>query len=483
FLQAESPAMAIEAIGVLEKQAPGYLKTVLPDVLQSRDLGLQGRALRSLLKLDPPQGVTFLKQQFASTDPVARAYAVMHCLAVPFDLVREPLFDMLAAEEDPRILNRAAYVLFLNPEEKTVWWLMDVAVGARPAKAKWCQNVVEAVLEAIRVSGIMAGSVSDFVQKVRDFIRHRQVDTRLKSLLDELEHADPLHRYEAIEALRVYENEPEVRERFRRMYLEERDEKVKNVLAAIFAQSPDRARLQKELIPAAFQKLKVPQQMEILGQIKNVEEFTFVRDSLQALVRLHLDPYVQAEVVRLLGTYGDEKGELSPLSVALKSPEGVIVARAIEGLSRIGPKSLLKELPKLIRSPVASVRTAALKAFFQEDKIQTLSVLREMAMSNSSQAKEQALICLAQINYSSSRELLLKFVQEEGNLALVKKAGVILKGNPDPDAIRFLHQQWRRTTGPKKAALQEVMHDCIETAIAVEIIKGPPEAYLKTIES
>jgi RNase P/RNase MRP subunit POP5 len=102
-------------------------------------------------------------------------------------------------------------------------------------------------------------------------------------------------------------------------------------LTAIFAENPDRKRLQAELAPDKFQKLLRDEQLALLGQVKSCEEFSFVRCHLQRLSRMRLDPLVVAEAVRLLGRYGDAQEELPFLMMSLKSGEGLIQARAIEG--------------------------------------------------------------------------------------------------------------------------------------------------------
>ncbi|MFZ2960620.1 MAG: HEAT repeat domain-containing protein [Candidatus Ozemobacteraceae bacterium] len=483
FVRSKDPLLIIEVIGALERHASERLAEFLPELMGTPSVTVQVRALRALLRHDSAKGLEYLGFIFSSEDPAVRAAAVMLCMPIPFSRIKEMLFNALALEENSRVLARAQNLLFLNPDQSTVLWLMDVSMGASAEKAAWCKATIERVLESIQVTGIMEESIAEFTAKVRSAIQGRQKNTFLGALLEELENPDPLRRYEAIEALRESEDIPEIREKFKELYLVEADQRVKGLLSAIFAQNPDRERLQKNMAFVVFQKLMPTEQLTLLGQIKSVEEFSFVREHLRMLVKARLDPGVQGEATRILGKFGDEKGDLPALMVALKHPEPFVQARAIDGVGRISPQALLKELPRLVRSIEPAVRSAALKAFFKHDKTKAMSALQEMLLSDSSGMKESALVCLSQLNYSATRSLILRFVKEDSNISLMRKAGVILKMNPDLDAISAVHKIMSVEVGTRRQVLLEILSECVQTAIAAGMITGTADSYIMGLEN
>ncbi|NLI79731.1 MAG: HEAT repeat domain-containing protein [Candidatus Riflebacteria bacterium] len=482
FVGAKDPVQVIEAIGALERLAPRKLFERIGVPLASPYPHVQNRALRTILRFHFMKGVDYLRRMFASEHASVRAAAVMQCMSIPFGKVQELVFNALAVEEDPRVLARAAYLLYLNPSENTVYWLMDIAGTASAAKGKWCQDCITAVLDSIRLSGIMEGSVEEFTARIRKQLESRQRNSLLGTFFEELQNKDPMRRYEAIEALREHHALPEVREKFQAMYLAETDKRVKGLLTTIFADNPDRERLQAEMAPEKFQKLLRDEQLALLGQVKSCEEFSFVKPSLQRFSRMRLDPMVVAEAVRLLGRFGDPKDDQPFLMMALKSGDGLVMARAIEGLGHMAPEILMKELPRLIREHDPTVRGAALRTFFRLDKAQAMKALQDMLLSESSTVKEQSLVCLAQLSYSATRPLLLRFLKEDPNMALVRKAGMILRNNPDPDAVRSIYQTMRLVSGPRKTTLQEILQDCIKGCIEAGLVKGTVAQHLETLQ-
>lgn len=481
FLSARDPVQVIEVIGALERVAPRKLFEKIGLALTSPYPTVQNRALRTILRFHFMKGVEYLRQMFASEHASVRAAAVMQCMTIPFHKVQELIFNALALEEDPRVLARAAYLLYLNPSEHTVYWLMDIASTAGQAKQKWCQDCIAAVLESIRLSGIMEGTVEEFAERIQRQLEARQRHALLSTFFEELEHKDPMRRYEAIEALREHHALPEVREKFQALWQNDPDKRIKGLLTAIFAENPDRERLQAELAPDKFQKLLRDEQLALLGQVKSCEEFSFVRSHLQRLSRMRLDPLVVAEAVRLLGRYGDAQEELPFLMMSLKSGEGLIQARAIEGLGRLAPETLLKELPRLIREADPIVRSAALRTFFRLDKAQAMKALQDMLLSVSAAVKEQALVCLAQLSYAATRPLLLRFVKEEPNPNLVRKAGVILHNNPDPDAVRHLYDTMRLAREPRRSLVKEILQECLEGCLATGLLQGTVQEHLERL--
>ena len=479
YLDSSDPLLVIEVIGACERLAPARLAKALPKLLVSPESAIQVRALRAVLKLDFQKGFDLLRAMFAAENPGARAAAFLQCMTVAFPKVKELVFNALALEEDMRVLVRATNLLVLNPEESTVRWLMDISIDAPKEKADWCLATIDQVLEAIKLSGVMEGTtVAEFAAKIRAEIEKRRRNTVFGALLEELDNPDAMRRYEAIEALRDQLKFPEVQEKFQQMFLEDKDDHVKGLLTSIFAQNPDRERLQRELAIGPFQKLSRDDQLRLLGQVKSPIEFSFVRELLHPLVKAHLDAVVQAEATRLIGRFGDAKGELSSLLIALKNPEHLVQSRAIEGLGRVSPESLMKELPRLIRSNEPTVRTAALKVFFRQDKAKALQQLGEMLKSDSSVIKDQALVCLAQLNYAATRQLLLDFVQSEGNMALVKKAGVILRTNPDLDAITFVYTSMSKAVANRRQILNDILKECVVAASEAGITQLSPEDFL-----
>ncbi|OIP22827.1 hypothetical protein AUK22_10305 [bacterium CG2_30_54_10] len=481
YISSNDPLLTIEVIGALERLAPRLLFEKIGVPLTSPFPPVQNRALRTILRFHFMKGVDYLRQMFASEHASVRAAAIMQSMSIPFHKVQELIFNALALEEDPRVLARAAYLLYLNPGETTIYWLMDIADSASTAKGKWCKDCINAVLGSIRLSGIMEGSVDEFTARIRQQLETRQRNSLLVALFDELQHKEPMRRYEAIEALREHGTIPEVKQKFQELYLKETDKRIKGLLCAIFAENPDRDRLQAELAPDKFQKLLRDEQLALLGQIKSVEEFSFVKANLQRFSRMKFDIVVISESVRLLGRFGDAKEDMPFLMMALKSSEGPVQARAIEGVGRLAPEILLKELPRLIREVDPTIRSAALRTFFRLDKLQAMKALQDMLLSDSSTIKEQALVCLAQISYSSTRPLLLRFLREDVNMTLVRRAGLILRNNPDPDAVKNIYAAMRITSGPRKAALKEILQECIQGGIDAGVLIGPVMKYLEKL--
>ncbi|MBF0499837.1 MAG: HEAT repeat domain-containing protein [Candidatus Riflebacteria bacterium] len=483
FVRSKDPLLIIEVIGALERHASDRLAEFIPELMGTPSVTVQVRTLRALLRQDFSKGLEYLQFVFSAEDPAVRAAGVMLCMTVPFPRIKELLFNALAVEEDPRVLARSQILLFLNPDTSSVTWLMDVSMGASGEKVEWCKDTIDRVLESIKLSGIMEGSIAEFTAKVRKSIEGRQQNTLLGTLLDELQNPDPLRRHEAIEALRESADNDEVREKFQELYLHETDQRVKGLLTVIFSRNPDRERLQKHLALIPFQKLLPSEQLELLGQIKSVEEFSFVREHLRRLVTSKLDAEVQAEATRILGRFGDESKDLTALMVALRHPEPLVQARAIDGVGRISPESLLKELPRLLRSNEPTLRSAALKAFFKHDKARAMTALQEMLTSDSSAMKESTLICLSQLNYSATRSLLLTFLKNDSNLTLVKKAGVILKMNPDPDAILAIHKIMKFEVGNRRQVLLDILSECVNSAIQSGIITGSAREYILALDN
>ncbi len=478
FLRSPAPMILIEVIGALERFAPKRLRESVVALLGSQHPSVQIRALRAMLKHDPRTGCAILERLFAAPNPAIRASATLQCLAIPFKLVKHYLFNLLSLENDPKVLERAAHVLYLNPAEETVYKLIEFADGAKPQKNQWCHAMLEKVLESIRLSGIMKDSVEQFSARIRRQVSERKTQTLLGACLDELAHADPLRRYEAVEALRDQAGIPEVRERLTALYQSETDPRVRGLLTGIFADNPDRDRLQQELTLAAFQRLPADLQLTRVSQVNSVEILAFTREQLHILAKAKIAPAVLAEVIRIFGRFGNAHDDLTPLTVALRNSDPMVQSRAIEGLAAIAPEPLIKELPRLIRDKNPLVRMAAIRAAMKLDAGgEALAVLESMLKSDSSALKEQALVCLAQMKFSTSRPLLLRFVGEEPNLALIKKAGTLFAANPDLDLIGTLHGFMRAATGPRKKALSELLDAGIAAASAAGLINEMPADY------
>jgi hypothetical protein len=110
-----------------------------------------------------------------------------------------------------------------------------------------------------------------------------------------------------------------------------------------------------------------------------------------------------------------------------------------------------------------------------------MKALQDMLLSVSAAVKEQALVCLAQLSYAATRPLLLRFVKEEANPNLVRKAGVILRNNPDLDAVRNVYDTMRLAREPRRSLLKEILQECLEGCLAAGLLQGTVQEHLERL--
>ncbi len=232
----------------------------------------------------------------------------------------------------------------------------------------------------------------------------------------------------------------------------------------------------QESLSKVYHAASGPKRLRILGHlpidwIGSLAEWSFEEFQKETL------PPVKAGLIRTFAAKWPRE-RLLGLESVLDGKMGFLVAlAALEVLSLEAPSALTSRLPVLLESVDPRIRSLAVRAlaliapeegkehlealFLCPDRYQKISGLRD---------------CLS-LPFPFLKPLLLKFISVEKDLELIKMAGPVLLGNPDPE-MPFLLSGFIETSPPEKAEyLREVVAEICRLVEDAGMLGGAWEKY------
>ncbi len=194
--------------------------------------------------------------------------------------------------------------------------------------------------------------------------------------------------------------------------------------------------------------------LTLLSQIspEGAKRFAGISDELIAAEK---SPLVAAALLRTFSPHWppDKCGKLPEFLV---SESLSVRLAALEVLSVRHPDLLVGFLPKLLTSTDPRIRALAIRGLASIDLAEALEYLQALLLSKENADKIAALRNCFFLPFEEIKPLLLKFFAAESNPDLLKRGGLLVETNPDPQVPFQLWELAERSEERKSAVLKEV---------------------------
>ncbi|HOT30418.1 MAG TPA: hypothetical protein PLU72_19750 [Candidatus Ozemobacteraceae bacterium] len=437
-------------------------KRLAPDLimfLDSQDVGLRLLAVTGLVATNPDEACHHLHQMLLSRGMHTRSLALQTSMLMPFELVRDLIFDFLAQEVRPDLIEQAGLILVMNPTLQTPIALTNLIVRADPNKGQILLRFRQEVIEHLSGSGQLEGQTNLYLEKLKawedrcrtSFAMERgaiaSTDTPSDGVL----------------------NHPQ-----RSGFDERKDTGERSEVSP----SSD-AQFQK---PSERSCSKPPMTEEALPADMDVSE----NDATDAMVlhtvgdrRSESRSLIQA--IRIIGRRGLRQA-IPQIRNCLDRPDDQVVAAAVSCLGSIDEEWLLERLGKFWGSKSMEVKQACMKALKSAEPFAAHSFVSSLLLDTRQHVAMGILCCLPWLDFTKVRGCLTEACLKHNSSEFWDGALALFLSNPDVQNLPLLsqlqHSGYPELQNKASNAIQETLTICREFGLASEkdlqIMLHPP---------
>ncbi len=442
FADHPSPSVVKATIDLLHSQHLDRFKERAASFLTSDDIEIRLHAIRKLRSFDPAEAQTYLRSMLSARDPMIRQRGIRELLLVPFSESEALYLAYLAAEPVPLLLSLAGSAVAMNPSADLPLKLYDIFAGLRGTRAHILQLVIKQLIASIKASGILEESIEQYLEKLKEALRKRKLQTACRIALNDLTHEEPETRLAAVRILVQGLDVPKVREALEQLQMRETTEEIRELLLQVLGKTHDEysiETLRRIVRDGSFYDLDPKSQRRHLSAIRDQESFTELRETIGILLLAKLDRSVLLHLFDRISTHG-VRWDPKPMFPHLKHEDPGVVAAALRTIGRFDIDCISYEIPNYLRQDDVRIKTAALELYLVSDRASALQYLTGMLKSPQMKVRKNSLSLLATVDFASVQNLLLEYLPAEKNAELRTQAAFILATNPTREGFSVLYR-------------------------------------------
>ncbi|MBP7633994.1 hypothetical protein KBA41_07465 [Candidatus Ozemobacteraceae bacterium] len=467
FADHPSPTVIKATIDLLHTQDLDRFKERAAGFLASDDIEIRLHTIRKLRSFDPAEAQTYLRSMLSARDPLIRQRGLRELLLIPFSESEALYLAYLAAEPVPLLLSLAGSAVAMNPSPDLPLKLYDIFAGLHGTRAHILQLVIKQLIAAIKASGILEESIDQYLEKLKEALRKRKLQTTCRIALNDLTHEDPETRFAAVRVLVQGLDMPSVREALEQLHMRETVEEIRELLQQVLGKTQDEysvEALRRIVRDGSFYDLDPKSQRRHLSAIRDQDSFIELRETVGTLLLAKLDRSVLLHLFDRIFTHG-VRWDPKPMFTHLKHEDPGVVAAALRTIGRFDLPCIAYEIPNFLRQDDVRIKTAALELYIISDRTSAFQYLTSMLKSPQAKARKNSLSLLATIDFASVQTLLLEYLPTEKNAELRTQAAFILATNPTREGFAILYNCTHDVNGVILPGSQDLWDAVIAGAI------------------
>jgi hypothetical protein len=410
-------------------------------LVTSPDPLIRAIAIRGLARKHPRSAATFLADSLRRGDYFSRLAALRAISVMNFAQHRASLLELLAHEQDERLLKIAASIVLANPDREVPFRICDIAVKtSAQAKAAFLFELQKNCCSMIR----MAELCPDYQMYIVTLKKYRQV--AVAKLFVE-------------NCLSIYESsqEPTRKELIQLLREKCRASEVLSVAKAVLEKNPDNELLVQALAKNEPAIVGFETETTESGTVKEQNDNQLLRQLIRirsakdagALEKIETamndrkaDGALFAAALRAATSAGDNRWKQRALSFLRRDDEN-LQAAALEYLSVHDNDSFMLQVRIFVKSPSLIVRTALLRSLCRQHPDDARDLFQAMLADKDRKVREKAMGSLIHFEFSGVREMLTSYLEREKDEVLLRAGVAFYLHNPMVESVydlRLLEQ-------------------------------------------
>ncbi len=445
------PWVISAAIETLETISPDSLKDLVLPLLDNPVHGIRSRAVRLLYQWDPQEALKQFHDMLSSDDPDDRNAALFNAIFFPFQEIEPFLLKFLSIEDTPSLIEKAGILFRANPMPEEPLRLLEVKDASRGEKRRMINEILSGVIQSLFQAGLIQNTPEELTIELEEIFQKRKASQIIERCQLALNSSDPITRRTATMRLCSYarmEFFNDANEILSRQLGREADPMVKKMIQEFLENV---SAYEKQGGITVVEAEKPPEEIDFHAlSALDTEGLKKIRPKLPEILKA-CPREDKIKLLQALGSVG-EPNDASLVFPTLQDPDPQILTAAIEALNRLNPQTLITSLPKLIQHPSADVRAASIQAIALVDKKKALSLIEKLVFSNDPTQRELGIFNAGRLDFPSSRDLLLRALQMEGNPDNFQQICAILNANLNEDLFQQV-LQLRQSLDPTKGEM------------------------------
>ncbi len=466
-LFAEASTLQLACLETIIQKAPSLFMRHFEKLVTLPDPLIRAIAIRGLSKKYPRSAATFLADSLRRGDYFSRLAALRTISVMPFAPHRASLIELLAHEQDERLLKIAAAILLANPDREVPFRICDVAVKASDQKkASYLFELQKNCCSMIR----MAELCPDFQMYLLTLKKYRQraVSTLfVENCLSVYESSQANTRNELVQLLREKCQATEVMAAVKTAL----EKMPGNELLGLAVKSENTVAT-TVLTPAMSLGKPDPgsQLLRKLIRIRSEKDPDAHANIAVALSAQKPDNDLVAAALRAAVAANDNRWKNLAMIMLRRNSED-LQAAALEYLAVHDNDSFMLQVRIFIKSPSLIVRTAMLRSLCRQHPDEARGLFQSMLADRERKVREKAIGSLIHFEFSSIREMLAEALEREKDESLIRAGVAFYLANPMVESVydlRLLEQNRPDFKTVFAAAASTLIETLSELGVAAE---------------
>jgi len=440
-LFSDASTLQLACLEAVIARSPDLLIRHFEKLVTSSDPLIRAIAIRGLARKHPRSAAAFLADSLRRGDYFSRLAALRAISVMHFAQHRASLLELLAHEQDERLLKIAASIVLANPDREVPFRICDIAVKCNDQKKvafllelqKNCCNMIR-----------MAELCPDYQMYLMTLKKYRQraaASIFVENCLSVYESSQEATRRELIQLLREKCNSSEVLAATKAALQKNPDNRL--LIQALAQEKP----LPPATEPSApdTSPAKESEENQILRKLIRIrsDKDAGALDTIDtAMSDKKADGAILAAALRAAVVVSDSRWRQRALSFLRRDDED-LQAAALEYLALHDNDSFMLQVRIFVKSPSLIVRTALLRSLCRQHPEDARDLFQAMLADKDHKVREKAMGSLIHFEFSGVREMLTAYLEREKDEALLRAGVAYYLNNPMVESVydlRLLEQ-------------------------------------------
>ncbi|MBF0546796.1 MAG: HEAT repeat domain-containing protein [Candidatus Riflebacteria bacterium] len=464
-------SVRLSALEILTSRHPESVIQDLPKFLSSTDPRIRSLAIQGLSRIDMESAIEHLETMLMTSNPDEKLCGLQNCLYLPFEKIKSLLIKFLASEISPQLLEKAGFLIQMNPDQEIPFQLLELMGRAPRNKLDFLKKVFSGSCQGIENSKILGDSFHAYMEHVMAFGKKANATRYAQEVLSKLSTiTSDQELYEEFSSLRDSDN-PEIinslKDSLQWDISPELKQKVSKLLEymekpAPLEKSADKPFSLEELSPkeairtfSLLQREQIEKFSPILKEvISNADSnINVLASAIKTARRLELDSFTS--IVEPFLNSADEK-----LTVA-----------AMEYVAQFEPDKIFPLMGYYLQSQSPRIKSVAIAIFKRFDFNRALSSLKALLSLENPEQKKMAILCMLQFDFPFIRSLLVDFLLNNKDPDLLELGLCLFQTNPDPENLYYLFCLEKKLPKQFNGKIQKARLTTEKTLIELGLLK------------
>ncbi len=440
-LCSEASTLQLACLEAVIAKSPDLLIRHFEKLVTSPDPLIRAMAIRGLARKHPRSAAAFLADSLRRGDYFSRLAALRAISVMHFAQHRASLLELLAHEQDERLLKIAASIVLANPDREVPFRICDIAIKCSDQKkTAFLWELQKNCCSMIR----MAELCPDYHMYVTTLKKYRQSAAAalfVENCLSVYESSQDATRRELVKLLHEKCNAKEVLAATKTAFDKNPENKL---LAQVFA-AMEPARKASDKAREDTAAAKDQEENKLLRQlirIRSAKDAGALETIDAAMSDKKADAALLAAALRAAVGASDARWKQRALSLLRRDDED-LQAAALEYLAVHDNDSFMLQVRIFIKSPSLIVRTALLRSLCRHHLDDARDLFQAMLADKDHKVREKAMGSLIHFEFSSVREMLTTYLEREKDETLLRAGVAFYLNNPMVESVydlRLLEQ-------------------------------------------